>query len=397
MDRFTFACVLAAVASFSATLGTPATAQTRDCNATLQAWAIDPHMPKGCTCPCPTCTPQCTSFSSGTYFGTPNSFAANMAGSLIGGLLAAAFAPIEVDTSAIDEQRAAAEAAKKQIEALNQKFLAEWQAFQEHAAKARAAGKARAESEGQDLLDRLHETSATSPVPTPASTPEPTPIAGLKGFKWETPPADGPEFAPLSRATFDTSGLQDWQRALCAAYFSQMALATVDKDPARARYLNEQGERAMRGQPVVVACSFPRIQAIPSPGRPEPSGEGPGPSLAVSMKALELVRARAAQLQDIEARLQDLRAERSRAEAARQQGEAAVAQAQAARAQVRPDDTANLAEAERRLAEAQRERDEATRTLDSVTQEITDIETQKESIRHELEAVQRQLQAASVG
>ncbi len=391
-----FACVSAFAAMFALLAASvPASAQTRDCNATLQAWAIDPHMPKGCKCPTNDSTPKCTSFSNGTFFGTPKSFAAGMAGSLIGGLLATAFEPIEVDTSAIDAQRAAAEAAQKQLEALNRKFLAEWQAFQVHAARARATAKTRAESEGQELLDRLHGTGATPQAPTPAPVPESTPIRGLEGFKWETPPADGPEFAPLSRATFDTSGLQDWQRALCAAYFSQMALAAVDTDPARARVLSEQGDRAMRGQPVVAACSFPKMQPIPGPGRPEPSTEEAGPSLAVSTKALELVRARAAHLQDIEERLRELRAERSRAEAARQQGEAAIAQAQAARAQVRPDDAVRVAAAERRLAEAQRDRDEAARALDSVTQAITDLETQKESIRHELEAVQRQLQAAS--
>lgn len=397
MNRFVFASVLSAVAAFSVMPGTTATAQTRDCQATLQAWAIDPHMPKGCTCPPNASTPKCTSFSNGTFFGTPRSFAAGMAGSLIGGLLAAAFEPIETDTSAIDAQRAAAEAAQKQLEALNRKFLGEWKAFQEHAAKSRAAAKTRAEGEGKDLLDRLHGTGVTPGAPTPDPVPEPTPTGGLRGFKWETPPADAAEFAPLSRATFDTSGLQDWQRALCAAYFSQMALAIVNEDPTRARVLSEQGDRAMRGQPVVVACSYPKMQAIPVPGRPEPSAEEAGPSLAVSTMALELVRARAVQLQDLETRLQDLRAEESRAEAAYRLAEAAVAQNQAARAQVGPDDAARLAEADRRLADAQRERDEAARALDSVTQEISDVEMRKEAIRHELEAVQRRLQVASAG
>jgi hypothetical protein len=282
MDRLTFASVLAAVSCFSVTYGTSATAQTRDCAATLQAWAIDPRMPKGCSCPPHASTPVCPSFDNGTFFGTPRSFAAGMAGSLISGLLAAAFAPIEADTSAIDAQRTAAEAAQRQLEALDARFLAEWQTFQARAARAQEADRARSETEGRELLDRLHGAAATPRAPTPAPAPSPTPVRGLDGFKWETPPADGPDFAPLSRATFDTSGLQDWQRALCAAYFSQMALATVDEDPARARVLDEQAERAMRGQPVALACSFPEMQPIPGPGRPEPSAEETGPSLAAS-------------------------------------------------------------------------------------------------------------------
>jgi hypothetical protein len=354
-------------------------------------------MPKGCTCPCATCTPECGSFSSGKFYGTPDSFAAQMAGSLIGGLLAAAFAPIEVDTSAIDAQRAAAEAAKKELEALNRRFLAEWQAFQEHAARARAAAKTRVESEGQELLDRLHGTGGESVEATPAHAPEPTPIGGLGGFKWETPPADGPEFAPLSRATYDTSGLTDWQRALCAAYFSQMALATVNEDPTRARELGEQSERVMRGQPVVVACSFPRMQAIPEPGRPEPQVEQPGPSLTASTRALDLVRTRAAELRAIEVELQSLRAEKDRAEATFRQADSLVAQTQAARTQVGPGEAARSADLERRLVEAERQRDEAARVISTLGLAIADLEAQKELIRNELETVQRQLLASPVG
>lgn len=373
------------------TAAAPAVAQTRDCRATLQAWAIDPHMPKGCTCPCPTCTPQCNTFSGGTFLGTPNSFAAQAAGSLLGGLLAAAFAPIEVDTSAIDAQRVAEEAARKDLEAMNKSFLAEWQAFQEHAAKAHAAAQLQTERQGQELLDRLHGTATT-----PGTTPAPTPIGGLEGFKWETPSTDDPEFAPLSRATFDTSGLNDWQRALCAAYFSQMALATMDADPARARVLNEQGERAMRGQPVVVACSFPRMQAIPEPGRPEPAAERREPPLALSMKALDLVRARAADLQRIEATLQELRRQKSDAEAAWQQAETAQRQAVAAREQTRPDDAARVAALDRQLAAAQARSEAAVQQADMAARRIEDLEMRKESIRQELEAMQRTLQAETV-
>jgi hypothetical protein len=375
--------------------GVPAGAQTRDCQATLQAWAIDPHMPKGCTCPCATCTPQCTSFSGGTFFGTPSSFAAQMAGSLLGGLLAAAFAPIDVDTSTIEAQRAAEEEARQQLAAMNRKFLAEWQAFQAHAAQARATAQVHAERQGQELLGRLHGSEGT-PGPAAAPTPAPTPIAGLAGFKWETPPADGPDFARLAQATFDTSGLRDWQRALCAAYFSQMALAVMGTDPERARSLEEQGERAMRGQPVVVACSFPRMQPIPEPGSPVPTAEPPEPSLSLSMKALDLVRARAADLQQIEARLQELRDEKSAAQAAQQHAEAARLQAQAAGAQTRPDEAARLAEIERQLAEAQARREAAAHRADAAARQIEDLEMEKESIRQELEAMQRTLQAGSV-
>ncbi|MFZ5787819.1 MAG: hypothetical protein ACOY3Y_15385 [Acidobacteriota bacterium] len=362
-------------------------AQSRDCPATLAAWAMDPRMPKGCRCPCTTCAPQCGSFSSGTYFGSPNSFAAQMAGSLIGGMLAAAFAPIEFDSSDYEAQLAAADAERKRLEAENAKFFAEWRAFQERAIREGWTARGRESDAGKGLLERMQGTQAEAGTAPPA----PTAVAGLEGFKWEPRQSSALTFAPLSSATFDTSGLAHWQRALCAAYFSQLALSAVEDDPNRVRRLGEYADQAAAGQPVEEPCSFPRIAALPEPGRPEPANDPAGPTLAEVTEILAQVRTRADELRGLDVELRRALRERDDAEAVRGAAEDAVMQAEAARATA-AGDAALLAETDRRVGEALRQREEAERRMRELAQQVDEIEESREAIRRELLALQERLQ-----
>lgn len=362
-------------------------AQSRDCPATLAAWAMDPRMPKGCHCPCKTCTPQCNSFGGGVYFGTQSGFAAQMAGSLIGGMLAAAFAPIEFDSSDYEAQLAAADAERKRLEAESAKFLAEWRAFQERAIRERWTAQSRESEAGKGLLERMHGTQAEAGT----APPEPTPMAGLEGFKWETRRSPALEFAPLSSATFDTSGLAHWQRALCAAYFSQLALSAVENDQNRARRLGELADQAAAGQPVEEPCSFPRIAALPEPGRPEPANDPAGPTLAEVTEIVAQVRVRADELRSLDVELREALQERDEAQTVREAAEAAVTQAEAGRAVASAGDAALRAGVEQRLVDAVRQRDEAALRVDQLTESIEEVQESKETIRRELLALQERL------
>lgn len=216
-------------------------------------------------------------------------------------------------------------------------------------------------------------------------------MAGLEGFKWETRQSSALKFAPLSSATFDTSGLAHWQRALCAAYFSQLALSAVENDQNRARRLGELADQAAAGQPVEEPCSFPRIAALPEPGRPEPANDPAGPTLAEVTEILAQVRIRADELRNLDVELRKALQERDDAQAVRGAAEAAVTQAEAGRAVASAGDAALRAGAEQRLVDAVRQRDEAARRVDQLTESIEEIKESKETIRDELLALQERL------
>jgi hypothetical protein len=388
-------------------LGAPAMAQTPeiDCQGTLQAWAIDRVTPgmqefmatHHCSCPCNTCEPNCTAIGSApaapwsgshvTHATSSQMFAAQMVGEMIGQIIASAFAEPKVDEAALAAQKQKEEEERKKAEAEKQKLLAAWKAKQAQAEKDRQAAQAQNQQAGNDLLNHMQTFDGTG---ASSQTLAVEPVAGAFGTMQLKPitASSGAEFKPMSRASYDTSGLKDWQRALCAAYLSQSALSVVRTDPEQARYFDDQAALAMSGQPIEVRCQFPKMAEPPQPQA------GSSASMDKTVKAIEFVQARAKDLQDIETKLQKAKSEKSGAESMRKQAEEALAQAQTQKAQAKPDDAALLAEIARKINEAQCQLNDANNKLDALSKETDELYQQKESIRQELQNVQQQVQGA---
>lgn len=372
-----------------------------DCPGTVQAWNSDPHIPaqyKNCKCPCDTCQPQCggsysapaAPWSGGnvTHATSTQMFAAQMVGNMIGQLIASAFAPPQVDEAAIEAQRQQEEEARKKAEEEKQRFLAAWKAKQAQAAEDHADAQAQKQQAGGDLLAHMQGLDGAQASSQPLTV---EPAAGAFGTLQFMPVGKASaELKPMSSAKYETSGLPSWKRALCAAYLSQSALSVVKNDPEQARYFNDQAALAMSGQPIEVQCKFPKIQESPQPA-------GESAAMKKTMKAIELVQARAKDLQVIETKLQKIRTEKDDTEAKQKQAEDTLAQAEAQKAQAKPDDAALMAEIQRKLSEAQCQLDDANHKLGTLTQETEELYQQKETIRQELQTVQQQVQRDGSG
>ncbi len=405
MKRSTLGFAIVAVPWALLALGAPVFAQVPqriDCQTTILSWQGDRVTPglqdymatHHCTCPCETCQPDCTSvgsapaapWSGGHYSSkaTMQMFAAQMVGDMIGQIIASAFAPPKVDQAALAAQKAQEEAAKKKAEEEKKMLLAAWKARQEQAAKEAQQQHAQNVQAGNDLLSQMQSIGGTSPSAAPLTV---EPVAGAFGTLQLKPmgASSGAEFKPMSSATYDTSGLKDWQRALCAAYLSQSALSVVRTDPEQARYFDDQAQLAMSGQPIGVACNFPKIADSPQP-------TASGPSMEKSIQAMNIVQEKARDLQGIETKLQKAQSDKQQAQSKQQEAEQALAQAQAQKTQAKPDDAALLAEIERKIGEAQCQLNDANNKLDALDKETNDLNQQKESIRQELLNVQQQMQ-----
>ncbi|MEJ2368984.1 MAG: hypothetical protein P8Z49_11720 [Acidobacteriota bacterium] len=316
-------------------------------------------------------------------------FANQMAGMIMGEILNYIFAPPKkVDQAALAAQKAKEEAAKRAYLIKMNQLRNPGEAAQARAAQERLEAHTQNESEGQDLLGQMQDMGGTA-----SSTQElkVQPVQGAFGTMQLKPVGGGgTKFQSMSGAAYDTSGLSSWQRALCAAYLSQSALSVVRTDPEQARYFNEQAARASAGEPISVACHFPKLpdsQAL----------SGPNPKMSKVIQMLGLARTRAQDLEGIEIKLQKVAHEKSNAASKRQEAEQKLAQAQTEKAQAKPGDAALMAEIQQKINEAQCQLDDATRKLDALNQQAEGLLQQKENIRQELQGAQEQLQQGQGG
>jgi len=368
-----------------------------DCEGTLQSLALS-HPNLRCTCPCSTCSPDCSSagaapWSGGHASGATSSemFAAQMLGEMLGQILASAFAPPKQDPAALEAQRLAEEAARKAWEAQQQKLRDEWKAKQAQAAKEQQQAQAQAQQQGQDLLSQMQPVgSAVSPGASGQGLQMQSLGGTIEGFKWDTPGVAGVGFKPIGGGRYDTSGLKSWQRLLCATYFSQSALSIAPRDPEQARFFEEQAAKVSAGEAVELPCTFPAMPPVPEPPKADPA-------MARTVQALETVQLKVKELQGVDTHLQKLRAEKSAAGAKAQQAQAARAEAEAAKAQAKPDDAALMAEILRRLNEAQCQLDDANKKLQALSGQEQELLQQKEMIRLDLQQIQQQVQGAGEG
>jgi len=361
-----------------------------DCEATLQSLALS-HPNLHCSCPCATCSPDCSEsgaapWSSGhaSHATSSEMFAAQMLGEMLGQILASAFAEPKQDPAALEAQRQAEEAARKAWEEQQQKLRDEWKAKQAQAAKDSQRAQTQAQQQGQALLSQMQGMEGVGGAGQPLQMQS---LGGsVEGFKWDTP---GPAaaFKPMGSGRFDTSGLKSWQRLLCATYFSQSALSVAPRDPEQARFFEEQATKVSAGEAVELPCSFPAMPAVPEPPKADAS-------MARTVQALETVRVKVKELQEVDTHLQKLRSEKTDVHAKVQKAEAAKIQAEAAKAQAKPEDAALMAEILRRLNEAQCQLDDANKKLVAMADQEQELLQQKEMIRLDLQQIQQQVQGA---
>jgi hypothetical protein len=311
--------------------------------------------------------------------------AAQLLGDVLGQLIAFAFAPPKgPDPAALAAQQRAAEEAQRKWEAQQQSLRNQWKARQGQADQERQKTLGQRQQQGQELLARMQGDGGTPAASEPLRL---QPLgSSIESFKFDAPSAAVPR-TPSSAGRYDTAGLDSGQRLLCAASFSQRALAIVGQDPEQARFLEEQATRVSAGEAVEVPCSLPELPPVPEPPRPDPES-------ARTIETIELVQTHMENLHVVEAGLKDVRSQRSSVEADVRGAEAAKVQIEAAKAQARPDDATLMAEILRRLAEAQSQLDEANRKLESLTTREEELLQQKETIRVDLQSIQRELQSS---
>lgn len=316
-------------------------------------------------------------------FSSSEQFAAQAFSSLLGSLMQEVMAPPpQVDTSyqqQLLKQQQEAEAAKiKQKELERQHQLQQWREFQNEEASARARERAEKEKRSRELLAKMQTLGSDEPLRMES-------IAGgkLEAFKGGRPEAEDLELQALGRGRYDTSTLSEWQRLLCAAYFSSEALTAIKNgDEETARYLNEQAEKVSSGQMIELECKFP---ALPQPPEPEKADS----RMAGYVDLLSKVQKDVKTLQDIEIKIRQTEVKKKQAESKKAKAEKMIAESRALNT-AKPQDKAKAEslkdQAQRLLQEAQNELEQANKTREELLDEQAKIQDELKQMQEEIES-----------
>lgn len=369
------------------------------CGGQLKAWKFDrsPEMREfwskyDCYCPdpnalvLPICTPKgTTSPSTGSYSvplltpSTPSTgsygkqdlemqMMQSFFGALFQNILQSVFAPPTQNSyqeqlkKQQEEQRRRMEERKKQ-EALNR-----WETLQKEMAFNKAREAEQKQKEAQNLLAKIN------------------PVSGghLSPFKWRE---NKPElqFKPIGATGYSTAKFTQVQRLQCAAYFSSAALnAMKSGDIENARFLNEQADKVMTGEPTNVECRFPALPGSFDSQKAEAKAQELRNILSNLQKDVKF-------LQEIETKLYDVKERIKEASNKKESAEIKLKEAQNNAATVKPEEKANadklvaealaaLQEAEKELADAKQLENELLKEKEKIENEIKDLEAKIQTL-----------------
>jgi len=192
------------------------------------------------------------------------------------------------------------------------------------------------------------------------------------------------ETAPMNAATggrgmYDTSTLSEWQRLLCAVYFSSEALIAIKNgDEVGARYFNEQAEKVSSGQMIELEFKFPALPQPPEPQKAESR-------MTAYVNLLSKVQKNIKTLQDIEIKIKQTEVKKKQAESKKAKAEKMIAESHALDT-AKPEDKAKAKslkdQAQILLQEAQNELEQANKTHEELL-------TRQAKIQNDLKQMQR--------
>ncbi|NQS99984.1 MAG: ankyrin repeat domain-containing protein [Candidatus Omnitrophica bacterium] len=186
------------------------------------------------------------------------------------------------------------------------------------------------------------------------------------------------ETAPMNAATggrgrYDTSTLSEWQRLLCAVYFSSEALIAIKNgDEVGARYFNEQAEKVSSGQMIELEFKFPALPQPPEPEKAESKMAGYVDLLGKMQKDIKT-------LQDIEIKIKQTEVKKKQAESKKAKAEKMIAESRALDT-AKPEDKTKAKslkdQAQRLLQEAQNEIELANKAREELFKEQAKIQNE---------------------
>ena len=348
--------------------------QTVDCRGTLRAWEADRSMGSymasySCSCPSQNAQPVCVKRMTGVSaksskksakLNTQKMIAATVVGSLLESVFSFDNSSAADDKARQEQLRQQEELERQELERKKQAAVLHWKALQQEEALQNDREAQQKQKAGQELLARMGSSRG-----------------GLTSFKWEKAQESELQYKPADAPSYPTSQFSQWQRLLCAAYFSGNALkATRGGNPEQARYLNEQADSVMAGQATAMECKPP---AVPEP--PTPKG---AQNLAAALGAIQT---KVQSLQEIETRLGDVKQKVSKAGDKKASALARVQELQTYVAAAKPEEKgeadsllaealAALQESEKELADATASEEALSREKDRTESDIRNVEKQ---------------------
>lgn len=330
-----------------------------DCNASLQAYAIDPRM-SNYSCNCsngPRNMPVCVPKSSGGYYG--GSPQQQMMQSIFAPLFQNLFAP-PPDTSAQDEI-ARQNAIKRQQEEEQKKRAAiqRWLDIQNEDAMKKQMEDEAKRKQGEKVLSQMQTVGGGGK---------------LEPFSFGNPKLD---LKPISQNTYPNTRLTTWERLLCSAYFSNMAKqSTKDVD---ARFYGDQAQRVTLGEPTYLECRIPQV-----------SNEKLAKKMEEVKKVYDEMNVKIKDLQDIEYKISESKEKIKNAELKKEEATAKLNELQNRAATAKPEEKAEVDDLVRQAMEQEQIADQQ---LNQTKQSESEYLNKKEQIVNELENMKSQMQA----
>lgn len=302
---------------------------------------------------------------------------------MVGNLLAEALNPQD-DTAYQEKLLWQQKQAAIKKEAERKEGLEKWKNSQKKSALQKEAEGRQKKEEGAKLLSEMDTVSSNEPLRLASAGG-----GHLESFKLMQPQIAENELQPLGTGRYDTSALSSCQRLLCAAHFSESALAAAKRgDDVNARYLNEQAEKVMSGQMIDLECQFPDLPAVPEP--PKPQSQELRGEMAYYESMIKSVQQDARKLQDIEIKLKETDEKIKQAEEKKQHAEQRITEIQSRAATTeKPEEKQEL---DGLLAQARQLEQESIQQLQEATDERQKHLDEKENITNKLKELQKGIQ-----
>jgi hypothetical protein len=250
-----------------------------------------------------------------------------------------------------EKARAAAEAAKREA-------LAKW-------AKAQSDEEIRKEVERQDKIRKGEKVLSQMQT-----------VGGgkLEPFSFSNPKL---EIQPIDRGGFQTAGLDNFERLMCAAFFSD--LGKRSSTALDAKFYSDQAERVMSGQPTHIECRVPK-----------PSGAALAARTKAVKKIYEEANIKIGELDKIEIKLTEANEKVAAATTKKEEAASKVKELEARAAENPPEQKEEnddlVARAQKELEDAEKEAGDAQRAQQDLTEKKSRIENDLNAMKSKMQA-----------
>jgi len=288
-----------------------------------------------------------------------------------------------------EQQRQQQEAARLEAELQRQKTEAEKKAAKE------AWDKKRKDDALQQKIQKQHEVeeaaALSDKMKNGSNGLQLIPMGGTNFFGSGNKGSGELAFKPMGTGEHDASQMPALRRALCSAYFSDIARKSSNNEEAR--YYNAQADKVMEGEKYEEACNVSdALPEVPEAPIPNPLWT---PDEMAFFKQVEEVSAqmqeKALQLQEIETKLSDNKEKIEEAKAKKEQADMIIKDLKTKAASI--EDPTQKAELDTLLAEANALLSEAESTSGTVQQENEQLLGDKQKIEQSIQDTKKMLES----